>query len=141
MTDREPDSDPSATVPPPDYGRLDDTAARADLGRLVREMRRTLTIVADDVRLLREERARSEGSAKVWRAGGGIAATVALAIAGWAVTLGSQASADHDRVTRHEAMLEDLDDDSDDIRESLARVEALLDQRNPPPRREESEER
>jgi hypothetical protein len=132
----EPPSDPETPTPGLLYERLDDTAARADLGRMVREMRRTLESVSTDVRSLREERARTEGSSRVWRALGGIAATAALAGSGWALTLGSQAAADHDRVAEHEARFvraearfDSQDDDLDDIRESLVRVETLLDQR------------
>lgn len=79
---------------------------------------------------------RERGARIVWRGLGGIAATIALAIAGWALQLGQTAATDHERLDRVEvsaeragAAVEALDRDTrtrlDPIALSLARIEAL----------------
>lgn len=77
------------------------------------------------IRLERQHQ-RAQGAATVWRAAGGIAVTVALALAAWGVTFASQAAVDHERVDRLEEDVRAMRDDLDAIRSALARIEGRL---------------
>lgn len=54
--------------------------------------------LAHQVELLVRASERSTGASRVWRWLGGIAAGVALSIAGWALALAQDAAVDHDRL-------------------------------------------
>ena len=75
---------------------------------------------------LRKEATRREGASTVWRLLGGAAATVALAIAGYAVALAQQAAVDHEVVVRHERTLDGQGEQLAQIREEQAAQTALL---------------
>lgn len=75
---------------------------------------------------LRDEAKRREGASTVWRALAGVAATVAIGLAGYALTLATQASADHENVARHERQLDTLTEQLSEIRAELAAQTALM---------------
>lgn len=56
---------------------------------------------------------------KVWRGLGSLAAATALSVAGYALTLAQQASADHDRLDRVEAVQADQQHALEDVRAEL----------------------
>lgn len=68
---------------------------------------RALAKILDGQQYQRGERAAEARGRTVWRAMGSTAAAVALSIAGYAVSLASQASADHQRLDRVEAAVRD----------------------------------
>lgn len=120
--DREPTSDPEATAlgpVPPEFDR-DDTKARrrraeSQVGELGTQLR--------DIRL---ELARAAGAASVWRVVGGIAGSVAILLGGAALTLAANASADHERVARHDEVIEALREDVTAIRVDVSAVRARV---------------
>lgn len=75
---------------------------------------------------LRDESKKAEGAANVWRALGGIAATIAIAMAGAALTYAQQAAVDHEIVTRHEREIDGVRHDLDTIQSQLAAMTAIL---------------
>lgn len=75
---------------------------------------------------LRDDARRREGAATVWRMLGGAAATIALAIAGYAVALAQQAAVDHQVVIRHERQLDGTAEQLTQIRAELAAQTALM---------------
>lgn len=88
---------------------------------------------------LRDEAKRREGASTVWRAGAGIAATVAIALGGAALVYAQQAAVDHDAVMRHERELDGNEERLVQIQEQIAalsavmtRVERQLDERSSP---------
>lgn len=88
------------------------------------------------VRRLEKRQQRADGAATVWRGLGGLAVTVALALAGWGVTYAQQAAVDHVRVERLEAdvaamrgQLAELLRQQADAAQALARIEGRLDRR------------
>src|SRR5689334_11053191 len=98
MADTDPPSDPQA--------RVDDTVARADTHRLVRELGKDVKDLSTKVDAIRNELAEARGAARTWRLVGGIAATVAIGLGTAALSLGATASADHERVSRHETLID-----------------------------------
>ena len=75
---------------------------------------------------LRREAQRRDGASTVWRWLGTIAATIALAIAGYAVALAQQAAVDHEVVVRHERTLDGQGEQLSQIRAELAAQTALM---------------
>ena len=75
---------------------------------------------------LRKEAQRRDGASTVWRMLGGAAATIALAIAGYAVALAQQAAVDHEVVARHERTLDGQSEQLTQIRAELAAQTALM---------------
>lgn len=75
---------------------------------------------------LRRESQRREGASTVWRWLGGLAATLALTIAGAALVFAQQAAVDHDAVTRHERQLDGQSEQLSQIRAELSTQTALL---------------
>ena len=74
---------------------------------------------------------RVEGAATVWRALGGVAITVALALGGWGIAYAAQAAVDHERIDRLESTATETAADLDAIRSSLARIEGRLERDTP----------
>lgn len=79
-----------------------------------------------DVAEARANEQKREGAATVWRMLGGAAATIALAIAGYAVALAQQAAVDHQVVIRHERQLDGTAEQLTQIRAELAAQTALM---------------
>jgi hypothetical protein len=75
---------------------------------------------------LRKESQRREGASTVWRWLGGLAATLALTMAGAALVFAQQAAVDHDAVGRHERQLDGQSESLAQIRAELAAQTALL---------------
>ena len=75
---------------------------------------------------LRDEAKSREGAATVWRWLGGLAAGLAITIAGYATTLAQQAAIDHEVVARHEREIYGVSADLDAIRSQLAAMTAIL---------------
>lgn len=79
---------------------------------------------------------KQEGAATVWRALGGVAVSVALALGAWGVGYAQQAAVDHERVGRHDAelaetraALAEMTQTLTAVRESQARIEGRLEER------------
>ena len=122
--------DTNVTTPPPDYDAVDDTRARSmRMEYQVRELRREVGALTAAVDTLIVERARSEGAAKVWRIAGGLAATVAITLGGFAYQLATTAASDHVTVARHEVIIESMRSDVSTIRIDVAAIRATLDAR------------
>lgn len=64
-----------------------------------------------------------EGAARVWRALGTIAATVAITLGGWALALGQEAAVDHERLNRNVADVSAHEARLDEQRRTLSEVE------------------
>lgn len=66
---------------------------------------------------------RRDGATLVWRTLGGAAATIAIALGGWALALGQDAAVDHDRLGRVVVDVEGHADRLDAHAASIARIE------------------
>lgn len=76
---------------------------------------------------------RQTGASRVWRALGGIAAGVALSIAGWALTLAQTAAVDHERVdalaavdARHDERIDAVASEVAEVRREVVSTSATL---------------
>lgn len=98
----------SETEPPsdPDFDPSEDTRA------IVNRIRRKLD--------------RAEGAAWVWRALGGLAATVAIGLGTWGLVYAQQAAVDHERVDRLESERTHDRADLDAMRITLERLTTVL---------------
>ncbi len=97
-------------------GRTRALAARAD------------TEQALDLAAIKATLAAADRAAAIWRGLGSIAATIAIAIAGWALALAQQAAVDHVRVDRLEAQERAAADRGDRLLEAQTRTIAQLEQ-------------
>ncbi len=93
-----------------------------DRDRDDRENDSTRTIVLR----LRDDAKRAEGAANVWRTLGGIAATVAIILAGAALSYAQQAAVDHEVVARHEREIDASRETLSHIQQQLSTMTAIL---------------
>lgn len=124
-TYREPDSNPETTTlgpSPPDFDR-DDTRSRRQrdgvIGEIASKLERVETALAEE-----------RGARSVWRTMGGVAAMLALGLGGAALSLAMNASADHERVGRHDQIIEALREDVTAIRVDVSAVRARVEHRS-----------
>lgn len=114
----------------PETGRTARTlehGENGDVRALARELAEMRSALEADRSARREIAAASERRATWWRWAGGIAASIALTLASVATRLAFTASADHETVLRHDAVLAERDEREADLLEQGARTAATLD--------------
>lgn len=82
-----------------------------------------VSALAEEVAMLRRAAARESGSRNVWRGLGGLAASAALGLATWALTLGQDAAVNASIVARHDEEIREMVTKLDDQRGTLAEVQ------------------
>lgn len=81
-----------------------------------------------DLAAIKATLAASDRTASIWRGLGSLAATIAIAIAGWALALAQQAAVDHVRVERLEQVETGRSDRIERLVEEQGRQRAVLEQ-------------
>jgi len=108
--------------------RVIEAGQRGDLAHVAREVAQLRRAIESDRAARRAEAEARDRSAGWWRWGGGIAATIALSLGGYAVRLASEASTDHVRVGDLTVAVHEYDGRLERLLEQQAHAAATLEQ-------------